>query len=103
MNAILENLLEKVDGDGWCTGLLSEIVSFFSDPNVSIQKVDYAFTRFNTIENPVITTKGWDVQVQLEDQLTDWVPISLINKYNMFKVDDHVVANGYNNEPAFCW
>ena len=34
MNTILENL-EQVDGDGWDTGLLYEIVSFHSDPNVA--------------------------------------------------------------------
>ena len=67
MNIILENLLEKVDSDGWYTGLISEIFSFRSDPNVSIQKGGGALTRVNTIEKPTIFTKGWDVQVQWAD------------------------------------
>ena len=42
----------------------------FSDPNVAIQKGDDEYTRVNTIDKTNITTNGWDVQVQLEDQLT---------------------------------
>ena len=38
VNTIMENPLEKVDGDGWDTGVLSEIVPFRSDLNVVIQK-----------------------------------------------------------------
>ena len=38
VNTIMENLLEKFDGDGWDTGVLSEIVPFRSDINVVIQK-----------------------------------------------------------------
>ena len=78
MNTILENRLEQVDGAGWYTGLISEIVLFHSYPNVAIQKESDVFNRVNTIEKPVINTKGWGVQVLWEDQLTDRVPLSLI-------------------------
>ena len=47
---MLEKRLEKVDGDGWGTALLSEIFSLRSDPNVAIQKGDDEFTRVNTID-----------------------------------------------------
>ena len=56
--------MEQIDDDGWDTGLLSELVTFLSDPNVAIHKGYYSFTRVNTIENLVINTKGWVVQVQ---------------------------------------
>ena len=64
MNTILESFLQNVDGDGCDTGLLYEIVSFISDLNVAIHKGDDTFNRVNTIEKLVITTKGWDIQVQ---------------------------------------
>ena len=38
MNTILEKRLEQVDGDGWDTALLSETISFRSDPNAAIHK-----------------------------------------------------------------
>ena len=38
MNTILEKRLEQVDGDGWDTALLSETISFLSDPNAAIHK-----------------------------------------------------------------
>ena len=50
VNNILENLLEKFDGDAWETGLLYEIVSFCSDYNLAIHKGDDEFTRVNDIE-----------------------------------------------------
>ena len=64
MNTILENVLEKVDSDGWDTVLLYKIVSLSYDPNEATQKRVGAFTRVDTIEKLVITTKGWDVQVR---------------------------------------
>ena len=64
MDTILESIQEQVDNDGWYTGLLYEILSFRYDPNTYINKGDDEFTRVNNIDNLVITTKGWDVQVQ---------------------------------------
>ena len=80
MNTILENLFEQVDGDGWDTGLKYEIISFRSDPNISLQKGDDAFTRVNKIDKRVITTNGWDVEVKWSEQSTDWVPLSMIEE-----------------------
>ena len=64
MSMILENYLEKVDSNGWYIGLLYKILSFRSQPNVTIQKGYDKFTRVNTIEKPIINTKVWNVHVQ---------------------------------------
>ena len=74
----MENILEAVGGDGWYTGLLSEIILFLSDHNVAIQKVDGAFIIVDNIEKPSITIEGWDVQVLWAYQSTEWVPLSMI-------------------------
>ena len=91
--------MKQVGSDGWNTGLLSEIVSFLSDPNVGIEKGIQSFIKMDEIEKPAITTKGWDIPVQWADQSTDWVPFILIKESNLVEVVDYVVANGYNNEP----
>ena len=70
--------MEQVDGDVWDTGLRSEIISFFSDTNVAIQKVDDAFSRVNSIDKQVITNMGWGVQVRCSYQSTEWLSLSLI-------------------------
>ena len=101
-NTIMENLLKKVDIEIWDTGLLSNIVSFHSDSNLSIHKDDDQFTKVNNIENTVIATKGWDVQGKWVYQLTDWIPLILIKEYNTVEVAWYSFANGYNNDLVFC-
>ena len=80
MSTILENILEQVDGDGWDNEILSGISPFHSDTNIAIQKVDNGFTKVNTIHKLVITTKGWEVQVQRADQSTEWISLSMIKE-----------------------
>ena len=58
---ILENFLEQVQGDELDSVVLSEIVSFCSDSNEAIRKGDDTCIRVDTIEKPIITSKGWYV------------------------------------------
>ena len=58
VNTVLENLLKQFHGDWLHTGILSETISFSSDPNVATQKGDDSFHRVNNNENMVVTTKG---------------------------------------------
>ena len=52
---------------------------------------------------PIITTKGWDVQVKWIDQLTSLVPLHLIKESNPIEVAEYTFANNYHHEPAFRW
>ena len=104
MNTIVENLLEQVDNDGWDTGILKEIVSFRTDPNVAVVKGENSnCTSLNGIKRPVITTKKWDVQVRWEDQSTRWVPLATIKESNPIEVAEFAMANTYVQESAFQW
>ena len=47
------------------------MVSFRHDPDVAIPTGDQAYKNVNGIQRPVITTKGWDVQVKWRYQSTD--------------------------------
>ena len=102
VNNIPENPLEQVDSDGWDTDLLSEISHFALTPMYPFRRKIIHF-RVNTTEKTIITTKGWDIQMQWEYQYTDWVPLILIKESNRFKVAEYAVANGYNNDPPFRW
>ena len=82
-NIIIENLIDHFDGQVWDTGILEEMVAVCSDPNVAIPTVEQAYTNFNGIRSPLITTKGWGVQFKWRDQSTDWVPLHLINESNL--------------------
>ena len=102
VNIIAENLMTQVDDNGWDTGVLKEIVSFRRDAKIAIDK-DNGSILVNGISKPVITTKGWDVQVLWIDGSTSWVPLKLLKESNPVEVAEYALANGYNHEPAFKW
>ena len=47
------------------------MLAFRCDPDVAIPTGDQAYTNVNVIQCPVITTKGWYVQVKCRGQITD--------------------------------
>ena len=44
LNSIVEILPKKVDTDGWDTGILKEIIYFWSYPDVSVPRGKSSFT-----------------------------------------------------------
>ena len=78
VNIIIENIIEQIDDQGWNTGILEQIVALLSDPDVDIRTGEQSFTNVNRIQRPVITTKGWDIQVKWRYQITDCISLHLI-------------------------
>ena len=70
VNVIAENLFNMADDDGWDTGLLEEIIDFRKDDNIAVKADDGFKEMSNGDKVPVITTKGWDVQVRWSDKST---------------------------------
>ena len=57
--------------------------------------LDQAYTNVNVIQSPVITTKGWDVQVKWRiKSLIGWVTMNLIKESNPIEVAEHAMDNG---------
>ena len=103
VNVIAENMIAQVDQDGWDTGLLEEIVSFRKDDSIALSPGENSNATVNGFKRPVITTKGWDVQVKWADQSTSWIPLKTIKESNPIEVAEYAIANGYHQEPAFAW
>ena len=79
VNKIIENIIEQVDEHGWDSWLLVKIVSVLSKKDAIPQGED-SFTNINKVQNPIITTKVWDLQVKWNDGSTDWFPITVIKE-----------------------
>ena len=77
---IIENPIDHIDDQGWDTGILEDIVAFHRDPDVDILTGEKACTNVNGIQLPVITKKGWYVQVKRRDQSNYWFPLHLIKE-----------------------
>ena len=103
VNVIAENLLNMADDDGWDTGLLDDIIDFRKDDSIAVTK-ENGFTEIsNGDQVPVITTKGWDVQVRWKDKSTNWIPLSEIKESNPVEVAEAAIAFKFDKEPAFNW
>ena len=58
VNIIIDNIITLIGDQGWDTDILEDIVDLRFDPDVAIQTGEQAYTNFNLIQRPVITTKG---------------------------------------------
>ena len=103
VNVIAENLLNQADGDGWDTGLLDEILDFRMNSEVAISKEDGFVELPNGHRRPVVTTRGWDVQVRWKDQSTNWLPLANLKESNAIEVAEAAIAHGVAKEAAFNW
>ena len=103
VNILAENLLAQADNDGWDCGLLEEIIDMRKDEDIAVNRKDGNITMANGVIRPVITTKGWDVQVRWIDKSTNWIPLSELKEANPLEVAEYAIAHKLDKEPAFKW
>ena len=98
-NLIAESLYSNVDDEGFDTGLMDEIINHsMTDEAVKIE--DGLVGNNNT---PVITTKGWKIQVKWIDGTSDWLPLAQVKNSNPVKLAEYAVMKGIDMQPAFRW
>ena len=57
-----------------------------------------------TTSKPVITTKGWDLQVRWKDGSVDWLPLTQVKEAIPIELAEYTVSQKIHREPAFlCW
>ena len=103
MNTILENLVEQVGSNDWDVILLDKILVVRRDSNTSVMQGLDAVTTIMGRKRPIITTKGWDVQVKWKDGSISWHPLSLVKRSNPVDLAEYIVSNGLSKKPAFRW
>ena len=97
-NIIAEALYNQVDDEGYNYSLFHDIVAHRKS-----KKAVPATAGTTSSGKPVITTKGWDLQVSWKDGTTDWIPLSQLKESNPIEVSEYAVAQNLQNEPAFKW
>ena len=103
VNTILENMVEQVHSNDWDTTLMDEILAVRRDSDVSVMQGPDASAIVNGRKRPIITTKGWDVQVRWKDGSISWHPLFLVKRSNPVDLTKYVESNGLSKEPAFRW
>lgn len=101
-NQIAESLYSQTDNEGFDEGILDEIVDMRRNSEAITIDDGYVETTCGVMK-PVITTKGWDVQVKWRDGSVDWLPLSSIKESNPVQCAEYAILHGYDKEPAFNW
>jgi hypothetical protein len=101
-NTIAENMYAQVDQEGRTFAILDEVVGHRTNGH-ALSKDDGFFMTRSGKKAPVMTTRGWELQVQWKDGTTTWVPLKDIKGSNPVQVAEYAVANKIAEEPAFTW
>ena len=103
VNIILENMVDQVESNEWDSSFFDEVITVRKDEEIALKRGERAFTEINGFRRPIITTKGWSVQVKWKDGSVSWHPLSLIKSSNPIELAEYAVSNKLSEEPAFKW
>ena len=82
---------------------LMKLVSATKDEKVVIKKGEGAYTMVDGSIKPIITTKGWNIQIKYKDGSVSWHPMSIVKYSNPIEVTEYTLSNELSIEPAFKW
>lgn len=100
--SIAENILDKVDEDGFSSPMFQAIVDWKKDSKIAIPK-SQAYVQSAAGKRLRKTTKGWKLKVKWNDGTASWIDLKYMKESNPVDVAEFAVAHNIENEPAFKW
>ncbi len=100
-NKIAEALYSQLDEEGYNTSIIEEICDH--QRTESAIGISDGYVGEGSKRKPVVTTKGWKLQVKWKDGSYDWLPLSQVKESNPIEVAEYSIAQGIHKEPAFNW
>ena len=102
-NVLSEALNETMDHDGYDKSYISEICGYRKNMKHAITK-EIGFVKSHNGRNvPVITTKGWKVNVRWLDGSTNWIPLNVFKNSQPLILANYAKTMKIHDEPAFLW
>ena len=101
-NVLAENMLTRVDRDGFSVTLLEAIIDYKKDDS-AIDMADKYMISPKGRKTLRRTTQGWKLKVLWKDQSESWIPLKDLKESNPVEVAEFAKARGIDQEPAFCW
>jgi hypothetical protein len=98
-NVIAENLSAMVDPEGRQHSLFNGIIDHWYDSNDR----EESYTDKYGIEQPRMTTLGWELLVQWTDGTTSWHALADLKGSNPVEVAEYAVSRSLDNKSAFRW
>ena len=100
-NIISEAIFDQSDEEGFSYGILKGIIGHRkNDDAVPIEK---GMIEVNGIDKKIVTTKGWDMNVEWTDGTSSWIPLKLVKNSNPIETAEYARSRGLESQPAFSW
>ena len=99
---ISENMISQVYSEVHHYQLLKDI-SYYSVDSGSLKR-SYGFIR-SCVGNlrPKNTARGWKLEADWKDGYLIWIPLKDIKASNPVELDEYLIANNIEDEPASKW
>ena len=55
----------------------------------------------NETMKPIITTKGWNIQIKWKNGSVSWHPMFVVKSSNPIEIAEYAMSNKLSDEPAF--
>ena len=102
-NVIAENILHRVDHEGYSTTLLAGIVDYSKDNLVAIPKSDKWVVTKRGGRRMRKSTAGWKMLVQWMDGSKSWIPLKDLKESHPVEIAEFAKAKGIDDEVAFAY
>ena len=102
-NIFAENMLTKVDSDGFSLALMEGIIDYKRDDSIAIPKADKYITTGRGQRRLRKTTEGWKLLVEWKDQSKSWVKLSELKESHPVETAEFAKSRGIDDESAFAW
>ena len=100
---IAQNMLTRVDSEGFSTSLMEGIVDCCKDESVAVTKTDkYVYTKSGQWQLRK-TTAGWDMLVRWKDQMESWIKLSDMKESHPVEMAEFAKLKGIDDKSAFAW
>ena len=100
-NIIIESIMEHTNAMGETVGMISGIIGHRKNDSAITKEL--ANDTFEETKQRVVTTRGWEFQVEWTDGTSSWIPLKDVKAADPLQAAEYAVANDLNKEPAFIW
>jgi len=102
-NVIAENIMRRVDHEGYSTALMAGIVDYHRDDSVAIPKSDRWVITKRGGRRLRRSTVGWKLLVQWNDGSETWVPLKDMKESHPVETAEFAKSRGIDDEVAFAY
>ena len=100
-NIISESIFDHSDDEGYYYNIFKGIIGHRKGPEAV--NTDDGVIEVNGRKKKVVTTKGWDINVEWVDGTSSWLPLRMVKNSYPVEMAEYAISRRIQDEPAFAW